>query len=110
MRLMFEDHDNPTLLSGGGTATFIACDTCGLKIQGQEEGIVVFHMRPDGRKRGDFAVIHKGRCETEETKRGRWQDLAIFLRDIVLNSQIDLAAAEARVSGPDGLASWGLHT
>ena len=109
MRFLFEEHQNAELLSGGGAATFVACDTCGDKIQGQHDGIVVFHEASDHRKSGGIMVIHKGRCETPDTQRLRWQDLEIFLRDVVLNTKIDLAETEKRISGPDGLASWGLH-
>lgn len=87
MRLLLEEHQNPGLLSGGGAATFVACDTCGQKIQGQEDGIVVFHLDSKGQKTGDFAVIHKGRCETPETQKEQWEDLEIFLRDILLNTK-----------------------
>lgn len=110
MRLIFEEHENPGLLSGGGAATYIACDTCGQKIQGQQDGIVVFHQDAQHVKDGNFSVIHKGRCDTGSTKGLRWEDLEIFLRDVVLNTKIDLASTEARISGTDGLASWGLHT
>ncbi len=112
MKLIFESHDNPALNEGGGTATFIACDTCGAKIVGPNDGIVVFDQvaGPPYDRTGGVLAIHKGRCETTETQRLPWQDLDVFLRDIVLNTRIDLAATEQRISGPDGLRSWGLHT
>ncbi len=110
MHILFEEHDNPELLSGGGAATFIACSTCGVKIQGQNDGIVVFREDGEHRTTGEVMIIHKGRCETAQTQQLPWQDLDIFLRDIVLNTGVDLAQTEERISGPDGLASWGLHT
>lgn len=110
MRLMFEEHDNPGLLSGGGAATFIACSTCGGKVQGQDDGIVVFIEDEQHRKTGDIMVIHKGRCDTTQTRQFRWQDLDIFLRDVILNTKVDLGLTERRISGPNGLAAWGLHS
>ena len=49
-------------------------------------------------------------CETAATRFLGWQDLDIFLRDIVLNARVDLVATEDRISGPDGLKEWGLHS
>lgn len=109
MRLLFEEHESPAMLSGGA-ANFIACDTCAQKIQGQEDGIVVFHEDAQHVKDGNISVIHKGRCETAGTRGLGWVDLGVFLRDVVLNTKIDLAKNESRISGTDGLASWGLHS
>jgi hypothetical protein len=109
MRLYFEEHESPEMLSGG-SANFIACDTCAQKIQGQEDGIVVFHEDAQHVKDGNISVIHKGRCETAGTRGLRWEDLEIFLRDVVLNTKIDLAKTESRIRGTDGLTSWGLHS
>jgi hypothetical protein len=109
MGLYFEEHESPEMLSGG-SANFIACDTCAQKIQGQEDGIVVFHEDAQHVKDGNISVIHKGRCETAGTRGLRWEDLEIFLRDVVLNTKIDLAKTESRIRGTDGLTSWGLHS
>jgi hypothetical protein len=110
MQFLIEEHENPAFLSGGGSSTYIACDTCGEKIQGQQDGIAVFHKDAQNVKDGKISVIHKGRCDTAETKRLPWDDLELFLREVVLNAQIDLRKAENRVSGTDGLASMGLNS
>ena len=97
------------MVSGGGEAVFLACATCGEKIVGQADGIVVFHESAPHTKSGDVSVIHKARCETDRTRALRWQDLELFLRDVLANTQIDLAATERRINEPDGLRDFGLH-
>lgn len=97
------------MISGGGEAAFLACETCGEKIVGQDDGIVVFHESAPRTKSGDVSVIHRAGCETDRTQALRWQDLELFLRDVLANTQIDLAATERRINEPDGLGDVGLH-
>jgi hypothetical protein len=49
------------------------------------------------------------KCETSETRPLSWQDLDVFLRDVVGNAQIDLEETERRISGPGGSSEFGFH-
>lgn len=108
MRLIFEELRDPRLASIGIGAV-IACDTCGEKIVGQDAGIVVFESDAEGKRAGTFRTIHKVKCETSETRPLSWQDLDVFLRDVVGNAQIDLEETERRISGPGGSSEFGFH-
>jgi len=107
VKLVHEEFEDLRLaITGGGTAVFLACATCGEKIVGQDAGIVVFDRAVDGTRTGSFTAIHKSTCETAETSALPWQDLDTFLRDVVLNTQIDLEETERKIGK---LADFGLH-
>jgi hypothetical protein len=109
MQFVVEHHEVGDML-GGAIVTFVACETCGKKIDRHAPGIVVFRdgePGEDGHRRA--SAIHKGACDTAATRELPWQDLDIFLRDIVMNAGIDLAVTEARINEPGGLREMGLH-
>ena len=109
MRFKFETIDDPTMAFGAGEATFLVCDTCGEPVKGQQDANVVFLEDSDRNETGEIKVIHKQGCETPQTQRLRWQDLDLFLRDVVMNARMDLGETEARITADGGLADFGLH-
>jgi hypothetical protein len=70
MAVKFEYMESGTL-SGGGIAPFWVCDTCGEKIEGS--GTAAFKTNDQGERTGEYLTIHKGKCETEETRRLQWE-------------------------------------